>query len=412
MIKIYKKINKTMNNLYGSCEIKNINDLNKPFLLCISDSDSFDKAIFGIIREGAHAARVYTTQENAAGFKIEKMPIDFLGIKRIENEEKIENELSKDFLLPFLKLHGLNKNSIMKQARKINLFTFGDGCITYKNSEKELFSGLCNEGFSKKEAEEILSQISLTALGTKEELSDLYATNIRFIDLCNIKTQNEKLREYGNILMRNKTLSMYCPIGKKNSYDYLFLGQGKYSAKDYLKDECPAKAAISAVVSFFLQNSLDNLKSNNLVRINRDVFTEPLYQYGANLKPLKETLSNLDSKIKYDDTPKYTKEEFSLRAELDTACKAIQKKQLLVKNREEENHELTEKVNTIITNIKKYSSETTYYQILIRSNLWHTNEEFLEEESDKEFRKKAIKKEKENKKSTKSGKTKTTKKSN
>ena len=129
MIKIYKKINKTRNNLYGSCEITNINDLNKPFLFCLSESSNYDKSIFGIIREGAHAARVYTTQENAAGFNLEEMPIDFLGMKIIEKqkEETKYDELSKNFLLPFLKLHGLNINAVKKQARKINLFTFDNG---------------------------------------------------------------------------------------------------------------------------------------------------------------------------------------------------------------------------------------------------------------------------------------------
>ena len=409
MIKIYKKINKTINNLYGSCEITNINDLNKPFLLCLSESSNYDKSIFGIIREGAHAARVYTTQENAAGFNLEEMPIDFLGMKIIEKqkEETKDDELSKGFLLPFLKLHGLNINAVKKQARKINLFTFDNGCIIYKKAEKDLFSKLCKEGFSKKEVGEILSQISLTALGTKEDLSDLYATNIRFIDLCNIKTQNEQLRECASVLMKKKTPSMFYPVGKKNSYDYLFLGEGKHAAKDYLKDTCPAKSAISAVVSFFLENSLENLNSKHFIEISRDEMLDPLYYYGSHRESLEATLTHLDDKIKYENAPKYTIEELLLRIELDNACKLIQKKNLLINNKKEENHELSDKVNTIISNIKKYSSETTYYQILIESNLWHKNKEVLEEKSDKEIRKSKTKEKEEKKK-----KTKTTKKSN
>ena len=102
MLKIYKKINKTISNTYGSYEIKNIKDINKPFLLCISGYDNYDKSLFGIIREGAHAARVYTTQEIAAGFKIEDMPIDFIGIRFEKDNEYQENyqELTSKFLFP------------------------------------------------------------------------------------------------------------------------------------------------------------------------------------------------------------------------------------------------------------------------------------------------------------------------
>ena len=390
MLKIYKKINKTISNTYGSIEINNIKNLNKPFLLCLSGYNNYDKSIFGIIREGAHAARVYTTQEKAAGFKIETMPIDFLGVRFEKDEHFNENyqELSANFLLPYLEMHGINQHAIEKQARRINLFTFDNGIITYKKTEKELYKGLEKDGFSSEIIEKILSQITVIALGTNEDLSDMLATNIKFIDLNDKETQTIALEEYRTVLITKRTCSMYVPERNKNAFTYYFLGSGKHVAKEYLKDECMAKTAISAITSLFLQNSLANRKTQKLLTISKEEMVDPLYYYGANLYPIDRTLCLLDQEIKYDQAPKYTQEEYIIRKELDNACKLIQKNKLIVENREKEYKDISNRMTTIINNMREYSSDTTYYQILTASNLWFPKEDVLKKESDREIRKK------------------------
>ena len=413
MLKIYKKINKTISNTYGSYEIKNIKDINKPFLLCISGYDNYDKSLFGIIREGAHAARVYTTQEIAAGFKIEDMPIDFIGIRFEKDNEYQENyqELTSKFLLPYLEMHGVNYHAILKQAKTINIFTFDKGCITYKKAEKELEKKLIEEGLSEEETTKVLSQITLIALATNEDLSQLNATNIKFLDLNDKETQDIELDEYKRILTLKNNCSMYVPTGNKNALVYYFLGNGIHIAKEYLKDECVAKPAISAITSLFLQNSLANQKTEKLLAISKDEMIDPLYYYGANLYPLEETICLLDQEIKYDNAPKYTVEEAKLRKELDTACKHLQKDKMIIENREKECKDISNKMTSVINNIRKYSSDTTYYQILTASNLWFSKEEVLKEESDKEIRKKKEKRKIEKPKEKKAEVTKTKKKS-
>lgn len=50
MLTIYKKLEKNLDNPSGTIQIKNINELNKPFLLCLSAQNNHDKSIYGIIR--------------------------------------------------------------------------------------------------------------------------------------------------------------------------------------------------------------------------------------------------------------------------------------------------------------------------------------------------------------------------
>ena len=136
MLRIFKKCEKSVNNPYGSKEIKNLDTYDQPFLLCISAQDKNDKSVFGIIKEGARAARVRTSDELAGGFKIDEMGLDFLGLKYDYSniKDKKSNSLVDDFLYPFLK----RGKDIRKQARKINILTYCNATNVYIQAEKRL----------------------------------------------------------------------------------------------------------------------------------------------------------------------------------------------------------------------------------------------------------------------------------
>jgi len=389
MIKIYKKINKSANNPYGCIQITNLNDLKNPFYLCISGYDNYNKAVFGLIREGAHAARVYTTQEVAAGFAIEKMPIDFIGYTyEQDSDNSNEYELAHCLLLPFIKLHGSNYQAMLKQARKINLFTYDTGAEKYANAEKEIYNTLVNEGYSESEAATVLSQICILALGTNLDLTNLYATNFTFVDLNDKELETKELIDYKRVLINKHSPSMYVPIGERNSIFFPFLGAGNHSVKDYLDMKSPSKPAICSMTVFCLQNSLANLKTSALLSVDREDVYAPLYTYAANLRSVHDTMCILDNEVKYDNSPKYTIDEVQLRIELDSICRTLQKQQTSLYNKEKSTQDLTNKVNNIINSIRKYCSNTTYYQILTDCHMWYPADDVLSKESDKEIREK------------------------
>ena len=78
MITLYNKIEKSRDNTSGFQVVENVEQLRRPFLMCISAQNNLSKAIYGIMREGAQAARVLTTQGVAAKFKLNDFPINLL----------------------------------------------------------------------------------------------------------------------------------------------------------------------------------------------------------------------------------------------------------------------------------------------------------------------------------------------
>ena len=87
MITIYNKIEKSMDNTSGFQVVPQIEMLERPFLLCISAKNNLSKSIYGMMREGAQAARLQTTQGPAGRFKLNEFPVDILGIRFEKDEE-------------------------------------------------------------------------------------------------------------------------------------------------------------------------------------------------------------------------------------------------------------------------------------------------------------------------------------
>ena len=399
MIKLYKKTNKTRTNTYGCQEIKNINDLNNPFILAISGYDNYPKAVFGMIREAAHAARVYTTQEVAAGYDIERIPVDFLGYtyEKDETDKTNAQELVEKVLYPFLLLCGNEYHTILRQANKINIMTFDNGIDKYIEAEKLLIEKL-QENYSIVEYQNILSNVNVIALGTNQYMFGLYATSISFLDIYTKEKENEEILEFIKILeTKSKEHLMYAKADKDNSYFYYYLGEGIHTAKNYLSKDSIAKPAISALTVLFLENSLYNLKSKEIIPVEKEDILKTLYIYGTGTSPIEHSLHLLDHNITYDCTPRYTNLEAMQRKELDDTCEYIRNITRIINNREQETIELSSKINKIIANIHEYSSETTYYQILTASNLWFSKDNLMKEDSDKKIREKYEKDEKKKK---------------
>jgi len=367
MLNIYKKINKTRNNMYGIKEITNAKDLNRPFLLCISNNDT-DKSIFGIIRDGAHAARMHTTQECANKFDLEKTPIDFIGV-RFSDYETAANDLVEYLLYPHIVAHGFSKNTMFKQARKINLYTFDYGSSIYLNAEKILFERLKKENITEEEIVYILKQISLVSTGSSEDLSNTYATTISFVDLKDELIRPDDSDEFIKVLEEQHQESMYNYWDDNNSMIFRFIGTGEHSPKYYLLDECPAKPAISAMVSNFLLNSFLNCDVPQEAAINRDFCIDSLYLYGTNNMPRRMTLKNLDEHINYPGAIKYTDEEAYLRNEVDDCYKLINEADKIIDTYEEQMDEMKNAINLLISKIKDNCDDDTFDKILVEAGI-------------------------------------------
>lgn len=391
MLQVYKKIEKSLDNLYGAVSIQNLEELNKPFLLCLSAQDSNPKSIFGIIKEGARAARVNTTDEMAAGFKIDEFPIAFLGLKfeKDDSYKKNYEEIVDLLIYPFLVGSGTRKvEDIKKKARKINFMTYCDGTLTYSNIEKRLEAKLQNDGYSENDIKDILSQISLVAIGTMVDTSDLKATTASFVDVNDSEIYTERSIGYKQLLHEKQLKSIYGHLGNSNNVLYIFEGSGNHSLKEYFLDNNMVKPAISSVLSKFLQSSIDNEYNDGLISISSGETLEQLSIYGDETKSPMSLLRDLDDTLNYGGAIKYTPEEAIMRQELDISYAEIRKTRMQKENEEQERKKKDEALNLIIEGIKQYCSDTAFYQILVSAKMWQppSGRDIFQEKSDKLIR--------------------------
>lgn len=372
MLSIYKKVEKKDDNLYGAISISGI-EIKKPFLLCLSAQDNYNKSVFGIIKEGARAARVYTTDEIGACFKIDDFPIDFLGVKFTSDEMYKSNydEIVDTFLYPFLIGNGSRTiEEIKKYARKINLMTYCDGTQTYKNIEQRLIGKLKNCSISDENIKEIIRQISVIAIGTMVDTSDLMATVVTFVDVNDVEISTEQTILYKNILAERQQKSLFGVVRNSNNIMYVYEGTGKHSLKEYFEDRTIVKPAICSVISRIIENTILNTKQKGLISLSLGELIEKLKMYGVETETSISLMEKLDRTISYDNSPKYSLGEIKLRQQLDSSYKDLLKTKKQLEDSERELQRKNIAISSVIDEIRKYSSDITFYQILVSARLW------------------------------------------
>ena len=368
MLNIYKRVEKSLDNLSGIVEIQRVEELERPFLLCLSAQDNYDKSIYGIIKKGAQAARVYTSEEAAAGFKIDNMPADFLGLRfrsdnvYTNNYEEIVNKL----IYPFLIIYGLSQIEKIKwQARKINLMTYCDGTLTYKKIEEELEKKFKNDALSQDVIDSILSQISLVAIGTMIDISDFKATTA-FVDVNDTEISTDMTNRYKKMLQDKGCQSIYGTL-KKNVL-YIYNGTGNHSLKEYFLSDRIVKPALCSVLSHFLEISIESQRQGSLIGISASNSLSQLAKYTKKMAS-RELLALLDRNVNYA-SPKYNTEEASMRHELDLLCKRVREQETQLRTFQEREENMQQQIAKIIEGLKEYSSQETMSQILTFSGLY------------------------------------------
>lgn len=329
MIKIYKKCEKSIENPMGTIEI-DIENYNNPFLLCISSQEKDNKSVFGLIKEGARAARVRTTDEYAAGYKIDEMPVDFLGIKFDEGNN---NYNLCDFIYDFLK----RDNNIVKQARKINFFTYCNATRIYVELEKQLKEKLSNDGYSEKEISEILSQISLISIGSKVDISKISAAAIIFKDANDreIFDNTSKIAMKKMNMLDRETYIGYLGNDKAPAI-FTYNGSGNHELREYFKDDSVIKCPLCAAVSTVLDNSISNTKSDDFIPISSKLLLQVAREYNGEFENNDSLFEKMDNKINYNNTPKYTIEDEKQLLEQEKQYLEIIKERLVL-SKEEKN---------------------------------------------------------------------------
>ena len=379
-----------MYNTSGFQVIPNVKNLERPFLLCLSARDNLSKFIYGMMREGAQAARLLTTQEVAAGFKLNEFPIDILGVRfqKDENYHQASIEIAENFLFPFLTQKGKDLLSILKQARKVNILAYCDGVNTYKDCEERLEYLLKKEGFNNEVVASILSHICLVALESDVETGGLCATSVAFLDINDKELKNKNAENYRKALDMQGKDSMYSFLGNTKSVLYIYNGSGIHNVKEYFEDSCIAKPVVSAVTSMFLEDSLDCQNNKDIYPVNVMEIMDRLEYFADETIPVDVRLRELDKNLSYDDAPRYTKENARMRMELDAVYKILRKTNDKFIRTLGQKQGLEIRLESVIRGVHEFSSHVTYEQVLTAANMWHPKEgrDILTLPSDKEVR--------------------------
>ncbi|MBQ3307299.1 MAG: hypothetical protein IJG68_03795 [Bacilli bacterium] len=322
MFTIYQKCEKSIDNLYGIKEIKEPENLDEAFLLCLTAQETNKKSVFGVIREGAQAARVRTSQELAGGFKIEEMPIAFLGAY-YDKKDDSKTDLLDDFIYPYLK-KGNNLEGMMKRARMMNFFTYCDATKVYVNLEERLKDKLKEDGLTDQDVKNILSQIGVISIASKVDISNLYANTVLFKD-CNDREVYDYISK--KALKQMERISRETIIGNLNSegnvHTYVYNGSGEHELKEYLKDVNIVKSSLCAAVATLLENSIMNKNSEELIPLTGKQMLQTIIRYNGEFRGTDEYLEKLDQELSYGGVPRYTEKEHEILCDLEASYKDL-----------------------------------------------------------------------------------------
>ncbi len=391
MLQVFKRIEKSLDNPYGVISVQKLEELNGPFLICLSAQDMHEKSVFGMIRTGAVAARVNTSEEFGAKFKIDEFPVHFLGMRFEKDDTYKRNfeEIVDKMIYPYLIGDGTKTIDEMKKlARRINFITYCDGTLTYQNIERRLGGKLQNAGYSESDIKDVLSQISLVAIGTMVYTGNLNATSATFIDLNDSEIYTSRTDGHKEILRKKQVDSICGKLKNPNNLLYIFNGSGNHSLREYFLDNNIAKPAISAVLTSFLENSVANELSEELMSISPTEVLSRLKKYGDARKNPVSLLGELDESLSYGGAPRYTQSEARLRHELDISYSALQRTRVQLESSEAEKNKKTESLKSVVEGLREYCSETTFYQILCSAKMWQipSDRDIFSEPSDKDIR--------------------------
>lgn len=316
MINIYRKCEKSIDNIYGIKKIESLDEIDRPFLFCISPKED-DNSTFGIIKEGARACRVRTTDELSGGFKIDEMGALFLGFR--EENDGVFVDLVNDFLYPLL-TRIKDINSIKKNARKMNFFVYCNGINIYKQIERRLYDLLKQDGYLEEQIVEIISQISLVSIAPNSDINNIIAAKVAFKDVCDRDVYDYTSKVAEKRLNRDGRMSTIG--GVNNGAIYAYYGTGEHELKSYLKDENMVKSSLCAITSKFLENSIQNETTFELIPISKEFIIPIILKNNGEFEDVVVLLSKLDSTLQYGNVSKYSKEESDRLLDFEKSLKS------------------------------------------------------------------------------------------
>jgi len=374
MAAMYKKVNKSMNNVDGFEEITEENPFLKPCLLCLSAQTGVNRSVFGIAKVGASLARVRVRNLYNAGFDIDQVPISFLASRLSDSDQDIKEFVDTYFVpLVFNGEQRVDLSTACKMFRNINIVTYCDGTFKADKIEKYLYGRLQEIGYSLEEVNEIIRQIALVPIATDRVKGTEKMSVFSFKDVNDL----EVLSEIDVPFYEGHDQTMFLGLSP-NVFSYLYKGDGEHDLKKYAYEE-DVLAYISFVVSAILENSVENSRNNGFVPLNMAQLFRRVKEFHEMGLTKEQILEQLDQSLSYAGSPRLTKREALLLDKLDLSFDKIKKVSTDLGYVEQQSQSQSKQLLSLQKAIKENCTDINTLRILLEGIGWQVSKEQLEE---------------------------------
>ena len=374
MVELYRKVNKSKDNLMGFVQIpEGENPFTKPCLVCLSAQTGHDKSVFGAAKVGAAMARCRVRGHYMGGLDIESMPISFLA-SRVSEREESASEFVDTYLVPLVFENGqrINVEEACRRIRNVNFLTYCDGILKTFKIEEIFNDRLTKMGYTEDERNSILKNIFVLSVATNRHAHQRKMSVAVFRDVLDDEVNSELDRAF----VEQDTQDEMIVDSSPNCHYYLFKGDGEHDFKKYAFDG-RVSALISLLLMIVLNNSVNNSKGEFVSLELDDIF--------GTVKKMNEQhnyesmISLADSLAHFDGVTEMTKGEAQLRDELDEICVVAAKRKSEFDSLSKENRRQAGRILAMQKAVGDYCSKTTALRILLEACGWQVNKEQLEE---------------------------------
>lgn len=378
MVTLYKKVDKTKENLYGF-DVLNKDDipLLKPTMICLSAQASYSKSIFGIVREGMRAARLRTSQGVAGKYALNDFPINFVGVHYDYKGNGLGNDLAQDYFLPLISQNGKKIN--IKQAKQnmhnLTIMTYCDGILEYFALEETLTNLMQEIGYTSLEIKEILQELTIIGVLTMRDMANCLATSFQIVDVNDNEIFDEATPSLIESLQKQETDHDFIKTSD-NSGIYYFNGNSEHSIKSLFKDNYLPHALIVAIVSQSLTRSIDKRHEFSFDNM-QEMIASIINHYQVGYTP-NEILKDLDEQIYYPGSRKLSNFECEYLDIIDELSKKTKNYENDIKILKSHKARLEESYQRLESATKSTVSELEYMLILQK-----TGYQFSQEDLDK-----------------------------
>ena len=333
MYKLYEKVRKSKENMYGSKPIEeNENPFSDgPCLLCISaqhDNSFAVKSNFGVTKEGMKMARLRVRGEKNAGFDLKKFPVKFLSMqlerkvdeKQMNDEEQLEEFIDK-YLAPLISNKGqkIDCMQAMKNMRNVNIMPYCDATVLVQRIEENLINKMKDLGYTEEECDKIQSQMCMFPISTNRLNGTQKSTCISFMDINDYEI-NDNVTEEERKLVEESEIGESFITYSENEKAYLFDGDGEHDLKKYTKEGAAMHVCLSSVMSKALENSIKNASGIEFEPISAELITSDvknIMQKATNGVSEAELTEELDNNLIYGGAKRLSEDEIELLDQLD-----------------------------------------------------------------------------------------------